>query len=114
MIESSIKARKHLVLFPPKFYCELNPIEMLWGASKRMCRAECDYTFNELCTIIKESLERVSIAQIRRYFRRCLHLIEAYELGIPHKLAEFAHKKYRSHHKFPEIYFNILQAELLD
>ena len=37
MIESSIKAQKHLVLFLPKFHCELNPIEMLWGTSKQIC-----------------------------------------------------------------------------
>ena len=56
----------------------------------------------------------MSIAQIRRYFRRCLHLIEAYQLGMPYKLAEFAHKKYQLHPRFPEIDFNLLEAELLD
>ena len=113
MIETAIKKRNHLALFLPKFHCELNPIEMLWGASKRICRAECDYTFNGLCVTVAESLERIPLAQIRRYFRRCLHLIEAYHLGMPHKLAVFAHKKYRSHRRFPEINFKLLEIELL-
>jgi hypothetical protein len=34
-IEMTIEAAGHQCLFLPKFHCELNPIEMLWGAGKR-------------------------------------------------------------------------------
>ena len=37
-----IEARGHLVLFYPRFHCELNPIEFFWATAKR-------YTRNKLC-----------------------------------------------------------------
>ena len=38
LIQSLIEDAGHVCLFLPKFHCELNPIEMLWGYGKyRMC-----------------------------------------------------------------------------
>ncbi len=38
----------HTVLFVPKFHCELNGIERVWGDAKRYTRAYCDYKFDSL------------------------------------------------------------------
>ena len=35
MLEEVIEKAGHICLFLPKFHCELNPIEMLWGYVKR-------------------------------------------------------------------------------
>ena len=34
MIQHYIESRGHICMFLPKFHCELNPIEMLWGFMK--------------------------------------------------------------------------------
>jgi hypothetical protein len=34
-LQLKIEARGHICAFLPKFHCELNPIEMVWGYSKQ-------------------------------------------------------------------------------
>jgi hypothetical protein len=34
MLQRYIESRGHVCMFLPKFHCELNPIEMLWGFAK--------------------------------------------------------------------------------
>ena len=35
-------------MFLPKFHCEINPIEGVWGQSKRYCRAYTNFTLVKL------------------------------------------------------------------
>ena len=44
VIENFLEARHHIVLFIPKFHCELNPIERVWGQAKVFTRAHTNYT----------------------------------------------------------------------
>jgi len=34
LLQQYVKKRGHVCIFLPKFHCELNPIEMLWGYAK--------------------------------------------------------------------------------
>ena len=34
MLQHYVEGRGHICMFLPKFHCELNPIEMLWGYAK--------------------------------------------------------------------------------
>ena len=34
MLQHYIEGRGHICMFLPKFHCELNPIEMVWGFMK--------------------------------------------------------------------------------
>ena len=40
-----------------KFHCELNPIERVWGQSKKYTRANCDYSFKGLEETVRPALE---------------------------------------------------------
>ena len=44
-VEYLLQSKGHRALFLPKFHCELNPIERVWGEAKRYTRSHCDYSF---------------------------------------------------------------------
>ena len=50
--------QRHKCLFLPKFHCELNWIERMWGASKAYCRANCMYTLQGLRETVPISLSQ--------------------------------------------------------
>ena len=70
MVEEEITQRGHLVMFYPKFHCELNWIEYFWGDGKRRTRQLCDYTFNRLRKTVPEVLESTEEVRILRWLRK--------------------------------------------
>ena len=102
LIREVIENRGHKVIFYPKFHCELNFIEMFWGAAKRYARNNCDYSFKSLEKIVPEALNSVSLEQIRRYARRSWRFMDAYRKGLTGIAALYAVKQYRSHRRIPE------------
>ena len=69
-VEELISKHGHRCIFIPKYHCELNPIERVWCQAKQFTRGNCDYTYPGLEKTIVPALESVSIALIRKYFRR--------------------------------------------
>ena len=67
--------------FVPKFHCELNPIERVWGQAKKYSRAHTNFTLVRLRTIIGPALDSVSTDLIRKYFRRVREYEQAYLEG---------------------------------
>ena len=65
-------------IFLPKFHCELNPIERVWGQAKKYTRAYTNFTLVRLRTIIDPALDSVSTDLIRKYFRRVNEYERAY------------------------------------
>ena len=57
-------------LFLPKFHCELNPIERVWGQSKRYCRVHTNFTLVKLREILNPALDLVTVDLMRKYFRK--------------------------------------------
>ena len=51
-------SQRHKCLFLPKFHCELNWIERMWGASKQFCRANCMYSIQGLRDTVPLSLSQ--------------------------------------------------------
>ena len=66
-IIQEIERRGHMVVFFPKFHCELNYIEMYWGAAKRFTRENCDYTWSGLLTTIPLAFKSISLSTIIKF-----------------------------------------------
>ena len=99
-VEHYVESRGHIALFLPKFHCELNPIERVWGQSKRYCRAYTNFTLVKLRQIINPGLDSVTVDLIRKYFRKARDYEKAYTEGFKAgKQVEDAVKKYKSHRR---------------
>ena len=102
-VETYIQAKGHRCLFLPKYHCELNPIERVWGHAKRHTRENCDYTFHGLERTISPALEAASTDLIRKYFRKARDYARAYREGhTAGPEVEKALKTYKSHRRVPE------------
>ena len=84
----------------PKFHCELNSIERVWGQGKRETRAMCDYSMAGLRSAIRPALDSVSLDLIRKYFRKSRDYARAYACGtaIGSEMASML-KKYKSNRR---------------
>ena len=101
--EELISRHGYRCIFLPKYHCELNPIERVWGQAKRFTRANCDYTYGGLEKTITPAFESVSIELIRKYFRRVREYHRAYREGNCGGVeVESAVKLYKSHRRVPE------------
>ena len=80
-LEKYRKKKDHRVIFIPKFHCELNPIERVWGEAKRYTRSHCDYIFATLDKTVGPALDSVGIDKIQKYFRKVREYMQAYRDG---------------------------------
>ena len=62
--------RTHTVMFVPKFYCELNTIERVWGQAKVYSCKYSNFTLARLRQIVDLALDSVSTDLIHKYFRK--------------------------------------------
>ena len=99
-VETLLHANNFKGYFIPKFHCELNPIECVWGQSKKFTRAYCDYSFKGLENTLDQSLDSISLNTIRHFFRKMRDYLVAYREGLTlGPQMEAALKKYKSHRK---------------
>ena len=112
ILYEAIAKTRHICDFLPKFHCELAPIENFWGYAKRYTRANCDYSILALRKTVPLSLDQVPVSSIRKYFRRAAHVMQAYAEGYSYKLAQYAHKKYKSHRRIPEQCMDQIMIEI--
>jgi hypothetical protein len=118
LIQTQIEDAGHVCVFLPRFHCELNPIEMLWGYGKyRACGLSLTYTvalylprlsgFRNLAdgrfvtarTLVPECLDSCELITIRRFFQKSWRYLDAYQKGLNAQQAALANKKYKSHRK---------------
>ncbi|KDQ07621.1 hypothetical protein BOTBODRAFT_119805 [Botryobasidium botryosum FD-172 SS1] len=115
LLETACEKRGFLVLFVPKFHCELNFIELCWGYSKRiyqefpMLSAEEDLEKNVL-----KALEAIPIETIRRFTTKSHRFMDTYRKGLNGKQAAWASRKYRGHRVLPESIFRDLEDAKLN
>ena len=81
-VETLLLSNGYNRYFIPKFHCELNPTERVWGQSKKYTRANCDYSFKGLKETIESALESVRLDSICKFFRKMRDYLRAYREGI--------------------------------
>ena len=93
ILQEVIEKLGHKVIFYPKFHCELNYIEMYWGAAKRYARQQCNYSWTGLQRVVPLALDSVPISHIRKYARKSARYMDCYRKGLNAKQAEICSKK---------------------
>lgn len=96
-LAEDLEAANHLVIFYPKFHCELNFIERFWCAAKWYTRENCEYSFDGLRRIVPLALASVSIASINRHYNHCIRALDAYSDGFTYGTSEFKERIYKTH-----------------
>jgi len=96
-LEEELEAAHQLVIFYPKFHCELNFIERFWCASKWYARENCEYSLKGLPETLPAALDSVSTAAINHYCYHCRRVIEAYAEGKDYGTKLFTEHVYKGH-----------------
>lgn len=122
LVEMVARARGHEVIWIPKYHCELNPIELVWGIAKRTYRRYATGSLANMRELVPRVLAYVGIDRIRSFARRCRDFARAYMREEEHGTAadvskrirsapqlEEARKVYRSHRR---VFLTTLQREL--
>lgn len=100
IVEHYLLSLGHSVRFIPKFHCELNPIERVWGQAKAYTRIYTNYTLERLRHTLNPALDSVTTDMIRKYFRKVEEYERAYREGKKAGLeVEKAIKLYKSHRR---------------
>jgi len=85
----------HSVIFYPKYHCELNFIENVWGWLKAYHRSNCTYNFRDLSEGLPNTKRHTNI------FHEKSRFMDAYRRGLTGPLLEYAMKKYSGHRRIP-------------
>ena len=90
------------IIFLPKFHCELNFIEMIWGYVKANLRRACEFSFRDL----REKLTAMLMKGIpqdffKKAYIHCLRCMDAYRQGYTGPLLDYAMKKNKGHRLIP-------------
>ena len=99
-VEHYVNGRGLQCYFLPKFHCELNRIEQVWGQSKAYCRAHTNFILVKLREILNPALDSVTVDLIRKHFRKAREYERAYLEGKKAgKEVVVAVKLYNSHRR---------------
>ena len=71
------------IIFYPKFHCELNFIEMVWGWTKSYHRRICTYNFKKLEKELPITYDkRLPLDFVQKAFMYCLRFMSGYRQGL--------------------------------
>ena len=86
------------IIFFPKYHCELNFIEMIWGWIKSHHRRTCSYNYNDLKNRLPDTVENlIPLSFIRRASRSCERFMSGYDIGLEGPILDFAMRKFCGH-----------------
>ena len=102
-MEETVLAMGFTIIFPPKYHCELNFIEQIWGWLKNYHRRTCTYNRADLERELPHTLDDlIPIDFFRRASRNCYRFMSGYRHGLTGALLEYSVKKYRGHRRIPD------------
>ena len=79
-LETMLIGKGHTTVFLPKFHCELNGIERVWGHSKRLTRAYCNYSIASLRETVPWALNSIPAETIRSTSQEVICLLTLLEI----------------------------------
>ena len=100
-LTETVHNRNHEILFFPKFHCELNFIEMVWGYLKAKLLAECEFSFTALKEKVPAVLDKMDAKLFRKFSMHCFRFMNGYRMKMQGPLLDYAVRKYKSHRCFP-------------
>jgi hypothetical protein len=101
-LEATCKALSVLVIFLPKFHCELNFIEQCWGYAKRIYRLNPESSREDVLERnALAALETIPLPTMRRFANRSRRFMDAYGRGLNGRQAAWAARKFRGHRVLP-------------
>lgn len=111
-LEETAASLNVLILFFPKFHCELNFIEMIWGYVKAHLRRICTFSFKDLEDQLPVMLRTgIPLNFFKKAYIHCLRYMDGYRQGYHGPLLDYAMKKYKGHRHIPSDRMLKLQEE---
>ncbi|CAB1103902.1 unnamed protein product [Ectocarpus sp. CCAP 1310/34] len=106
-----VKRHEGVSIMLPKFHCEINPIELVWGRSKYWVWRHCKYTIACLRTNVSKRYavaeDRLSLAIVQKFCRTVANFNEVYRDGLQGAEAVQKRDTFESHRKpAPSEYIN--------
>jgi transposase len=90
------------IIFYPKYHCELNYIEMVWGWAKGHHRRTCTYNYKDLKERLPKTFDDLlDVSFVRKVFQHCLRFMSGYREKLEGPLLDYAMRKYTSHRVVP-------------
>ena len=99
------------IIFYPKYHCELNYIERIWGWLKSFHRRNCTYNYAHLKEALPLSVQNIPLAFVRRAARSCFRFMTGYRIGLKGPVLDYAMRKYSSHRRIVEGARDAIEAE---
>jgi hypothetical protein len=130
-VQELVESRGHLCDYYPKYHCELNFIEMVWGAVKSRYRVtKRTHTMAEMRDNVRACLDDINLVSVRRwvclcqlnyfvctdkcgfrYANRSARFMSGYHQGLGGEHAMWANKKYHSHRSLPPEMVALIKQE---
>jgi DDE superfamily endonuclease len=90
------------IIFYPKYHCELNYIEIIWGWTKAYHRRTCSYNYKDLEERLPITMsETMLLSFVRKASRFCLRFMSGYREKLEGPLLGYAMKVHRGHRVVP-------------
>ena len=91
------------IIFYPKYHCELNYIEMIWGWAKSHHHRTCTYNYKDLKARLPETFDDLlPVGLVRKFLQHCLRFMSGYRQNLEGPLLDYAMRKYTSHRVVPQ------------